>query len=434
MASRLSGAAWPAGLAAAPPPVATAPWSAAAPAAAAQFHPLVVGLFYILIASLPIEIPERTFRWEVPTITATFFLLATFLQPVACYRRTHAGLLWLLVYLHVFVISALWHGWPDTIEIAQLFLFLVQATLVAWATFNLMHDDAVARKALWWFVAACVVRTILPMLGIERSTLTEHATGAQRITAFGQDANYSAMLLGAALLITIGLTHGPSRTTLRARLVAYSLALFFALAIANTGSRGGLLALVTGLVAFAFQRARTPLERMRSTLIVVVSMIVLTYVVMNSYVMRKRIETTKQQGAMAGREELFPALWGMFLERPVDGWGPMNNQYEVAKRATRLILRPEQVAKDTHNLFLEVLTATGLLGAVPFFLALALCVRAAWRARPGGYGILPLALIGLFLVANLSLNQVVHKPFWVFMAFVFASESRLLKGPAGRER
>lgn len=427
MASRL--VPLPAGFPAPPPSVALR--SAAAPAGV-RFHPVVVALFCVLIASLPIELPMRTFRWEVPTITATLFLMATFLQPVACFRRTHAGLLWLLVYLHVFVISAVWHGWPNTLEVAQLFLFLVQATLVAWATFNLMQDDAIARKALWWFVAACVVRTVLPILGIERSTYTESSTGAERITAFGQDANYSAMLLGAALLIAIGLTHGPSRSTLRARLVAYSLALFFALAVVNTGSRGGLAALVVGLFAFAFRRARTPLDRLRSTLIVVVSMLVLAYVVMNSYVMRKRIERTAEQGtsAMAGREQLFPAFWRMFLEKPVGGWGPVNNQREVVKRATELILRPEQGSKDPHNLFLELLTATGLLGTVPFLVALALCVRAAWRARRGDYGILPLALMGLFLMANMSLNQLAHKPFWLFLAFVLASERRLAARPS----
>jgi hypothetical protein len=53
-----------------------------------------------------------------------------------------------------------------------------------------------------------------------------------------------------------------------------------------------------------------------------------------------------------------------------------------------------------------------------------LCVRGAWRARDGPYGILPLAIMAVFLVANLSLNQVVHKPLWMFMAFAIAAERR----------
>jgi O-antigen ligase len=391
-----------------------------------RVYPIVTFMFCVMIASFPIELPQRTFRWEVPTITTTLFLLISFLQPAKCFARVHTGLLLLLGYVFAFAASALAHGWSRSLELSQLFLFLVQALLVAWSTFNLMQHDHIARKALWCFVAACVIRTMMPMLGLaEHSAYVESSTGAERVTAFGQDPNYSAILLSAALLITIGLTHGPSRKSLRARAFAWALAGFFAVAIVNTGSRGGLLALVAGLVSFAFTRARNPLERLRSTLIVVVSMLALGYFVANSYVMRKRIERTATEGgAMAGRELLFPALWGMFHEKPFTGWGPVNNQYEVVKRATELIKRPEQMTKDAHNLYLELLTSTGLLGAIPFFLAMMLCVRAAWRARDGHYGILPLAVMCVFLVANISLNQVVHKPFWMFMAFALAAERR----------
>lgn len=390
-------------------------------------YPLVAFMFCVMVASFPIELPMRTFRWEVPTITTTLFLLTTFLQPARCYARMHAGLLLLLTFVFVFATSAIGHGWSRSLELTQLFLFLVQALLVAWTTFNLMQNDRVAKRALWCFVAACVARTLMPMLGLaQHSAYVESATGAERVTAFGQDPNYSAMLLSAALLISVGLTHGASRASLRVRGVSWTLALFFAFAIVNTGSRGGLLALVAGLVTFAFSRARNPIDRLRSTLIVFVSMLALGYFVANSYVMRKRIERTANEGgAMAGRELLFPALWGMFGEKPVVGWGPLNNQYEVIKRAPDLIKRPEQMTKDAHNLYLEVLTSTGLLGAAPFFLAMMLCVRAAWRARDGQYGILPLAVMAVFLVANISLNQVVHKPFWMFMAFALAAERRL---------
>ena len=422
-------------LAVAAPPVGLAPPRESRPVAIPQtssegdtkVYPFVAFMFCVMIASFPIELPQRTFRWEVPTITTTLFLATAFLQPARCFGRTHAALLLLAGYVFAFAFSAIEHGWSRNLEISQLFLFLVQALLVAWTTFNLMQNDRLARKALWCFVAACVVRTLMPMLGLaEHSAYVESATGAERVTAFGQDPNYSAMLLSAALLITIGLTHGHSRKSLRVRMFAWGLAAFFLFAVVNTGSRGGLLALVAGLVSFAFSRAKNPIDRLRSTLIVFVSMLALGYFVANSYVMRKRIERTAEEGgAMAGRELLFPNLWAMFLEKPITGWGPINNQYEVVKRASELIKRPEQMTKDAHNLYLELLTSTGLAGAVPFSLAMLLCVRAAWRARAGPYGILPLAVMSVFIMANISLNQVVHKPFWMFMAFTLAAERQL---------
>ncbi|MDQ4080351.1 MAG: hypothetical protein M3125_06290, partial [Gemmatimonadota bacterium] len=129
-------------------------------APATKIYPFVAFMFCLMIASFPIELPQRTFRWEVPTITTTLFLMTTFLQPLRCFGRTHAALLLLLLYTFVYAGSALGHGWSRSLEVSQMFLFLMQALLVAWTTFNLMQHDRLARKALWCFVAACVVRTL----------------------------------------------------------------------------------------------------------------------------------------------------------------------------------------------------------------------------------------------------------------------------------
>src|SRR2546430_4868572 len=52
----------------------------------------------------------------------------------------------------------------------------------------------------------------------------------------------------------------------------------------------------------------------------------------------------------------------MAAERPLVGWGPVNNKYELGIRLDERIHR----RRDAHNLLLEVLTATGAFGAVPF--------------------------------------------------------------------
>src|SRR5437762_14231500 len=76
---------------------------------------------------------------------------------------------------------------------------------------------------------------------------------------------------------------------------------------------------------------------------------------------------------------------------------------------------------DAHNLLLELFPALALAGAVPFLLGLEISVVAAWRGRTSPYGIVPLALIALFLVANVSTNLVAYKPFWWVLALALAS-------------
>jgi len=72
------------------------------------------------------------------------------------------------------------------------------------------------------------------------------------------------------------------------------------------------------------------------------------------------------------------AIWAVAIklwqQRPLVGWG----------YASGFFILPLQVglfadAADTHNLFLEILFGTGLIGAVLFFLAASGTLRAAWK-------------------------------------------------------
>ncbi len=380
-----------------------------------------------MAVSFLFELPRWSFRWQLPTIVAALFIATTVLEPKACFQRIPQALLWFLGYLYVFAVSALWHGWSDTTEMAQFFLFLVQAILVFWAGFNLMCDEHIAGRVLWSFVIGCLVRGALPLFGVGRTALEERWTGGERVTAFGQDPNFSATLLAAGLIALIGLTHGPSRSALRPRLLAWPLAALLGIAVLDTGSRGGLVALAVALLAFVFSYTPTLKSRFKHVLGVVLAVGALVAGVMQTEVMRNRFEATVAEGTMAGREKMFPALWDMFLEKPLAGWGPTNNEYELAKRAPFM----DRTSRSAHNLFLELLTATGLVGALPFLVALGLCLRAAWRGRRGPYGILPVALLALFVIAGMSLDLLAHKPLWFVLAFALASESRASGAASG---
>src|SRR3989442_2661902 len=107
--------------------------------------------------------------------------------------------------------------------------------------------------------------------------------------------------------------------------------------IVDTGSRGGLLALGRGLLAFVFTPAVSLKLRLRNTAVAALAIGLLTAAALHTAVMRNRFEATTETGSMAGREQLFPSLVDMFLEKPLAGWGPINNQYEVAARTTDMV-------------------------------------------------------------------------------------------------
>jgi len=396
------------------------------PAAEPQLNRLLWWSFCLLVVSIPFEFPDRSFPIEIPTLTASLFLAATLLQPAACYAKRPAALLWLFAYLYMFWLTAVWAG-RDALatdlngadylsQVIKLFLLLLQVVLVFWAAYNLMTVQRVARIVLALLAIACVVRAGLPIIGIAR---TSHAAwgGGARVTALGQNANNSAMIIGAGFVALLGVQYVLERPLFRRRWLAWPLAALLVASLVETGSRGGLVGLGVGLVAFAMGGGQRTWLRVRNAAVAVLAIGGIVFASYSSEVVRRRFTDTLEYGELAGREQIYPALMRMFEERPITGWGPVNNKYELGLRLDERVRR----RRDAHNLVLEVLTASGLLGTIPFVAALGLCGWGAWRARRGPHGVVPLALAATVMMANISGNWIASKLLWITLAYALAS-------------
>lgn len=376
---------------------------------------LLQGGLYLLVASIPFEYPDRTIPLEIPTLTGAVFLLVTLLHPRRCYGRIPSLVLWFGVYLTVFWIALVGSGGNYAAEAGSEFVVVLQGVLVLLAATNLMLDRQVAWRVLFVLMAACTARAALPFVGLGR-TSDAVWTGGERVSALGQNANSAAMILAAGLVALIGLTLVRRRKT-AVQLVATSLvATLMGLAILETGSRGGLVALIGGVMIFALA-ANTWQQRLRNGVIASVAVTLLSLAVLQLPMMKNRLVDSVANGNLAGREQLYPALWTMFLERPVLGWGPIANTYELALR----VGQRDRPRRASHNIVLELLTSSGLVGAIPFLLGVGLAARNAWRARHGRHGVLPLALLVTLLLANMSGDWLASKLLWITLAYAFAS-------------
>ena len=389
-------------------------------------NPIVRWAFALLVFSIPFEFPERSFPIEIPTITATVFLLTTPLALRACYARRPAALVWFLVYLYAFGVSAVWnarHAAATDVnnasygaEVTKLFALLLQAVLVFWAAYNLFQSPRIARLTVVVLALACTIRALLPVVGIARTT---HAIwgGGERVTALGQNANNSAMILAAGFVVLLGLQYGAERPLLRPRWLVAPILALLGLSVVDTGSRGGIVALGAGLLPFMFSGARTLWLVVRNAVIAALAIGLVIFAAYRSDAVRRRFTESVEGGALAGRERIYPSVLQMSRERPLIGWGPVNNKYELGLRLNERIFR----RRDAHNLVLEVLSSTGLAGTIPFLAGLGLCCVGAWQARRGPHGILPLALLLVVLAANMSGNWIASKLLWLVLAYGLAS-------------
>jgi O-antigen ligase len=368
----------------------------------------------LLVASIPFEYPERSIPLEIPTLTGAVFLLGTFLHPRRCYGRLPAPVLWFGAYLLAFLLSTLVAG-EHAAEATSEFIVILQGVLIMLAAGNLMQDDRVATRVVVTFVAACAIRASLPFLGFAKTTSAVW-TGGERVSALGQNANSAAMILAAGMIALIGLAYGHRRPARLGLILTAALGALLGFAVLETGSRGGLVALLGGVlvIALAADSARV---RLRNAVIAGVAIFLLVLGSLHLPVMKNRWEDSMRTGNLAGREQLYPALWTMFLEKPVLGWGPVTNTYELAAR----IGERERPLRAAHNILLELMTATGVIGTLPFLVGGWLCARHAWRARRGEHGVLPLALLGSVVLSNMSGDWIASKLIWIVLAFAFAS-------------
>jgi O-antigen ligase len=376
--------------------------------------PLVHGGLYLLVASIPFEYPDRTIPLEIPTLTASLFLLGTMLHPGRCYGRLPAPVVWFGAYLLVYGLAMLVGGEHVSEAVSELIIVL-QGALVLLAAGNLLREEQLATRTMLVFVAACSVRAALPLLGFARTANTVW-TGGERISALGQNANSAAMILAAGMVALIGLAYSHRYQTRLGLLLTAVLGALLGFAVLETGSRGGLLSLVGGVLVFALA-APSLRARLRNMTIGLLAISLLVAGALQLPVMKNRWEDSVRTGNLAGREQLYPALWTMFLEKPVLGWGPVTNTYELAER----IGERERSHRAAHNILLELLTATGIVGALPFLIGGWLCARQAWRARSSSHGVLPLALLFSVFLSNMSGDWIASKLIWVVLAITYAS-------------
>jgi O-antigen ligase len=395
----------------------------AALAESRHVKPSLCWAYYAFIFSLPIEMVSIGIPVSVTRLIGYFFFLMALLNPGVSFRRIPTALWWFGAYVCTYAILGLFQPMEYTEDIYLRVFTLIQLLALFWISFNLLRFPGVARGALLTLSISCAFCAAMQVSGIGGPAV---AMDEGRTAAFGQNPNEVANYFAVGLVALVCLVYGRNARRSGFRPLAWLLLAVLGLAIVQTGSRGGLVAVTVGLVTFMLggEGAR---PRLRNVLIVAVAIGLFLILSVYSETSRRRWEAALTAGNLAHREQLYPEAVEMFLEQPLLGWGPVSHDYELGWRTSHVKwANPDQTWRSTHNVLLHVATATGLLGLIPFLIGAWLCFRAAWGGRRGLEGILPFALVMTVLVANMSGNWIHFKILWFIMAYALASGSVLI--------
>ena len=243
---------------------------------------------------------------------------------------------------------------------------------------------------------------------------------------------FGQVLVPAAILALYLAITTPRRSV---RLPAFALFGTCLAAIGYTASRGALVAIACGLLlAAVLQPRRTwrPLGAVGVTLLLVVSGLSEEYrtrlaAPAAAFVSGSTSASALDERSLEGRVGENIAAVQMFLDHPVLGVGPGNYPVRYLEYSPAIGLDPRPVERPPHNLLLEALAETGIVGTLALISVLGLALKGAWAARralAGRDGLLAegvfVALVG-FLVAGLFLHASTARYLWIVVGLALAT-------------
>jgi O-antigen ligase len=338
-----------------------------------------------------------------------FFGTCLFYSKV-CFRRPPQALWWFAGYVAVFGLGYFFI--PETFVdplMVQLQTF-IQLLVFCWISSTLLQEEKFARYALLALSIATLLAATGILLGLPG--FSDTWGGGDRFTAEGFNPNGFAVIMALGTQILIWFSIGQKRRTMWIRATFMAMSLLPLTAMVYTGSRGGITAFLSGVILYALPYCGSK-RKMTAILGVVIAVVGVIYTVISDQSTFSRFESTYYRGDTAGRDKIFETSIEMISEKPLLGWRPMF-QYELGPRVGK-------VSRDAHNLYLHLLMEGGLLGAMPYFIGLGLCVRGAWTARVRGLGLLPLVLLVTMMVANMSGVWIAAKAQWFVFTLSLAS-------------
>jgi O-antigen ligase len=341
------------------------------------------------------------------------------LQPTVCLARPPAAFWWFVTYLLIWSVEGMVLTDNPFPSLFHPFMTLVQNLLMFWLCYNIIRTDKAARGVLLSYVAGAATACMSILVGVGETVYVSYI-GGSRVSALGANANVFGYAVTVAVLILIGLVLGRTRAKTMWTLPCLSLALVLFYYVVRTGSRGALLCVVvsTGIVFLRGGGVGTRLKMLFFGSVVVIAGV---YVVLSSESAMARIKSTIETGELANREKISADSWALFLQKPIFGWGPVTHLMALS---TTMLSEVDYI--DTHNDLLWVLTATGLVGTIPFVGGFGSCVWSAWRGRNAIQGYLPLMLVMAAIVMGISGTHHNRKVTWIVLAYAAAAATYIV--------
>jgi O-antigen ligase len=374
-----------------------------------QLQKIALIIFFFSINFEMLEVFPQYIYFSVSKLTGIFYFL-TIIPQYKLFLRTDSikrFLVPLLIFfafqtfmslIHINVVSS---GFFDYTLLLNILFF--------WFMINHERKEhLIIEKAMLSFAFGALVLTLLYIAGIG----IENVAG--RISVFGDDQNYIGFRTSIAVIIfVLAVLQDRLRLGWYRFLLLIPIPVMLKL-ISETGSRGAFFSFVlsvgAGIVLLKTNDYRKKVVTMVVGILLLIGMG--TYL-LESETMRSRVQQSTETGETGGRAEIWKNVFRIIKENPVFGIGQTGYTYE----ATAIFGE----AKSVHNVILEVLCYTGIVGLIIYFTFLYQIGVSSLKIYQRTSLLLPILL--LIPVAGMILSiQILNKKIgWIIFAYIVSS-------------
>ena len=368
--------------------------------------------FYLLILLMPFEQLVTINGFSILKYLGLLLFLASFSSVKSFYRIVPSEFKYLLIYVIIgFILDLI--GSPDIVSdfneiIGPLLIFvlmIISYNIAIHGKINLISELLFLSSFILAFYELFFVSTI--------DNFEMITDGSERVAVLGTDPNFTASFMGLSIVFGILVLLKFLPTARIVKFLTFAAIPIGFLALLKTGSRGGLLAVVMGLLSILFIYQGF-LKKLGGFILLSIFLFVGIFVLMKNEMYVTRIVLSLQDNDLAGRDFIWDRALHISADSPFFGYGHKRHLIELG-RATGNKLRA------THNTFLTVLLSTGFIGMLFFILFYVSVFIKAWRNRRFGYGPFLFTSFILCFISSISINLEITKWLWIFLSITIAN-------------
>mgnify|MGYP002640910917 CR=1 FL=1 len=323
----------------------------------------------------------------------------------------------------------------------------IKNALIVIVVVILLQYGAVFRRVIWALLAAGIFLGTLTVFQYVTGTTDNYyfgfaqtsaavlvgASSTNRVSGPINDPNYYALIMSVLVPLALDrIWHEKNRW-----MKAFSIWAFVATAAAVmlTYSRSGFVILVFVLGLMFLYRA----PNFKNFLILLLISLVLIQFVPTQYTDRLESLTSflpgsnnnlREDAAIRGRASELLVGWNMFLDHPILGVGYDNYPIYYQQYSRQVGLDPRAEERSAHNLYIEILAETGIVGLIFFLAIIFITVRDIYWAvkklhSQGLFDIADMsAAMGISFVGYLAASMFIHdayqRYFWLIVGIAMA--------------